>query len=189
MFKGNPALFWRRGAALEEWLSLAHGIRNDAFCIYIASVIFEPTSGLEPTWLAGFMLDFSDAKHNSYKPWTIWCYVFRWVSKNSTSKLMVDPFRMDDLTLLFRDKNPKRLHVTFLSLSNGQKLVQTWLVRIENMKNVVPFAVSKRYPFPRSGTMPLCERRVVINKEPICVEDHVLWVARAPCSYDMVASP
>ena len=33
-FKGNPAPFWRRGAAHRQWMSLVHGLRNVAFPIH-----------------------------------------------------------------------------------------------------------------------------------------------------------
>ena len=53
---------------------------------------------------------------------------------------------------------------------NDQNLVQSSIATIKNMKHHVPFAWSKRYSSPTIGTIPLCERRVVVPKW----EDHAI---------------
>ena len=47
------------------------------------------------------------------------------VTKNIISKFSVDPPWMDDRKVLFLDRDPEKLHVTFLRFLNSQKLVQS----------------------------------------------------------------
>ena len=79
------------------------------------------------------------------------------------SQSSVEPFRIDDQISSFQDKNPGRLHVTFFVFPQWSDVSLDIIVTIENMKNDVPFAVCKRYPFPTGSTTTPCERRVALT--------------------------
>ena len=81
--------------------------------------------GMGWTCIAGSTWDFSDAKHNSHtNSADLMLRVLLGIQKKRLKIFGQNRIWCTTLKSCFLDKNPGRLHVTFLSFHSGQKLVQ-----------------------------------------------------------------